>query len=480
MSLVRLCYMVMLIIRVSEGATMPTFLRRMRGIASYAAGLHLVLLACERVTASRRSRTYEKESNVFLITFSIFFLWCLAVSTIYPYETYSLGPIIVAASQVVLYIISIFLMVYVRRTNLNYWHLNRCSLEFSHTYQLRENIETSLSLFKCFVGLIVESTIGWASLFLAHIFRSFVEEPMLQRIFNFVFDISLTVTPISMNLLLFFCNRKLNTAFKRQYSRVFRKKQGATSGVVRSLVGLEGNNLSVDINLGIFRRLHRKAGLLFTGTFMDLDTLASELNGLLVASDRLRSFQSCYNDVCIEELMLNEVREHLSNCRKTEEDLENERKSHAEELRQINQDINQLEDILKALRSEREAKKMKLTKQMEELRVAMEQANESIRAAEIVDMYFEESDSIPKELFEGFFNTSPVKPSIASLSFLGNHFPFLPALTMTTPKTPSQDMSKMKTCEACGAQIHRNAPTCPMCKTRSRSKNPKRSKKRDD
>lgn len=42
-------------------------------------------------------------------------------------------------------------------------------------------------------------------------------------------------------------------------------------------------------------------------------------------------------------------------------------------------DINQLEDILKTLRSEREAKRARLTRRMDELRVAMNQANESMR-----------------------------------------------------------------------------------------------------
>ncbi|KAL6736837.1 hypothetical protein Aduo_007142 [Ancylostoma duodenale] len=214
---------------------------------------------------------------------------------------------------------------------------------------------------------------------------------------------------------------------------------------------------------------------------MDLENLASELNGLLVASERVRSLQACYNDVCAEEYMLSEVKDHLANCRKTEEDLENERKSHAEELRQINQDINQLEDILKSLRSERETKKARLTRRIDELRVAMDQANESIRAADIINIKLEECDGIPKEFLDGAFNPPPVRPPVTSLSFLGNHFPFLPTLTMSpASKTPSQDMSKMKNCDACGAQIHRNAPTCPICKTRSVSKNPKRARKRDD
>ncbi|PIO65426.1 hypothetical protein TELCIR_12906, partial [Teladorsagia circumcincta] len=98
-----------------------------------------------------------------------------------------------------------------------------------------------------------------------------------------------------------------------------------------------------------------------------------------IPNERIRSLQACYSDVCIEQSLLSDLRNHLANCQKTEEDLENERKSHAEELRQINQDINQLEDILKTLRSERETKRARLTKRMDELRVAMNQANESMR-----------------------------------------------------------------------------------------------------
>lgn len=45
------------------------------------------------------------------------------------------------------------------------------------------------------------------------------------------------------------------------------------------------------------------------------------------------------------------------------------------------QDINQLEDILKTLRSERETKRARLTRRMDELRVAMNRANESIRVS---------------------------------------------------------------------------------------------------
>ncbi|GMT14346.1 hypothetical protein PFISCL1PPCAC_5643 [Pristionchus fissidentatus] len=37
----------------------------------------------------------------------------------------------------------------------------------------------------------------------------------------------------------------------------------------------------------------------------------------------------------------------------------------------------------------------------------------------------------------------------------------------------------MKTCQSCFQQIHRNAPICPMCKSKSRSKNPKKPKRKE-
>ena len=36
----------------------------------------------------------------------------------------------------------------------------------------------------------------------------------------------------------------------------------------------------------------------------------------------------------------------------------------------------------------------------------------------------------------------------------------------------------LKTCQSCQQQIHRNAPICPICKAKSRSRNPKKPKRR--
>lgn len=42
-----------------------------------------------------------------------------------------------------------------------------------------------------------------------------------------------------------------------------------------------------------------------------------------------------------------------------------------------------------------------------------------------------------------------------------------------------QQPPPMKSCLSCHQQIHRNAPICPLCKAKSRSRNPKKPKKKD-
>lgn len=41
-----------------------------------------------------------------------------------------------------------------------------------------------------------------------------------------------------------------------------------------------------------------------------------------------------------------------------------------------------------------------------------------------------------------------------------------------------QQPPPMKSCLSCHQQIHRNAPICPLCKAKSRSRNPKKPKKK--
>lgn len=43
-----------------------------------------------------------------------------------------------------------------------------------------------------------------------------------------------------------------------------------------------------------------------------------------------------------------------------------------------------------------------------------------------------------------------------------------------------QQPPPMKACLSCHQQIHRNAPICPLCKAKSRSRHPKKTKRKHD
>jgi hypothetical protein len=58
-----------------------------------------------------------------------------------------------------------------------------------------------------------------------------------------------------------------------------------------------------------------------------------------------------------------------------------------------------------------------------------------------------------------------------------------PAINPSAPERPTpaafrQQPPPMKSCLSCHQQIHRNAPICPLCKAKSRSRNPKKPKRK--
>ncbi|XP_033218497.1 zinc finger C4H2 domain-containing protein isoform X2 [Belonocnema kinseyi] len=57
--------------------------------------------------------------------------------------------------------------------------------------------------------------------------------------------------------------------------------------------------------------------------------------------------------------------------------------------------------------------------------------------------------------------------------------PLPPAPCPPPGPTFRQQPPPMKSCLSCHQQIHRNAPICPLCKAKSRSRNPKKPKKKD-
>ncbi|EUB62646.1 Zinc finger C4H2 domain-containing protein [Echinococcus granulosus] len=65
-----------------------------------------------------------------------------------------------------------------------------------------------------------------------------------------------------------------------------------------------------------------------------------------------------------------------------------------------------------------------------------------------------------------------------SSAYSGLPAPPPPPIPPSQPQQQQQQQPPMKTCQACKQLIHRNAPICPLCKTKSRSQHPKRPKTR--
>ncbi|GMS83668.1 hypothetical protein PENTCL1PPCAC_5843, partial [Pristionchus entomophagus] len=214
---------------------------------------------------------------------------------------------------------------------------------------------------------------------------------------------------------------------------------------------------------------------------MELSSLAGELDCIASASEKLSEFERCSSEIRQHIREWSEVREFIDECENLSNELEGERKEHADELRQINQDINHLEDVLKSLKAHRESTREAVISKVDDFKRRIESANEVIKTAGLIDVSFSLYEELPKDCLDCLTNASdnkvPTTPSsMPMMPGFPLGFPLALLQSLQHPPQPNRsiDQAKMKTCDNCNNQIHRNAPTCPMCKSVCRSKNPKR------
>ncbi|XP_059607668.1 zinc finger C4H2 domain-containing protein isoform X2 [Phlebotomus argentipes] len=221
----------------------------------------------------------------------------------------------------------------------------------------------------------------------------------------------------------------------------------------------------------------------------------------------------------------------LGEYRREMELLLQEKMSHVEELRQIHADINTMESVIKQAEENR-SRALNVANRMHEEYVPLKTEIDHMRREylgleRLPELHEEEGSIIGPDRFQAFykgpshvphgatgasFARPPVLPhslapdvGAASLSpstpsqFLAptpvNPIraaaqaaakPDLPASRLQQPHAISighptfrQQPPPMKSCLSCHQQIHRNAPICPLCKAKSRSRNPKKPKKKD-
>ncbi|XP_055691654.1 zinc finger C4H2 domain-containing protein isoform X2 [Lutzomyia longipalpis] len=223
----------------------------------------------------------------------------------------------------------------------------------------------------------------------------------------------------------------------------------------------------------------------------------------------------------------------LGEYRREMELLLQEKMSHVEELRQIHADINTMESVIKQAEENR-SRALSMANRMHEEYVPLKSEIDHMRREylgleRLPELHEEEGTTIAPDRFQAFYTKAPAhvnpgasfaRPPVlphslapdvgaASLSppapsqFLAptpvNPIrapakPDLPAGRLQQPHTigighPTfrsefnvslrQQPPPMKSCLSCHQQIHRNAPICPLCKAKSRSRNPKKPKKKD-
>lgn len=200
-----------------------------------------------------------------------------------------------------------------------------------------------------------------------------------------------------------------------------------------------------------------------------------------------------------------------------------EKMSHVEELRQIHADINAMEGVIKHSEENR-GRSLNTAARMHEEYLPLKTEIDRLRRdclglERLPELHEEEGSLVTPERFAQFFSpakssqqsytkssewTRPLAPTDSPMSTLAPPLPptFLPPpnpLRLVTSKTDSgrtgalsqpphpgpptptfrQQPPPMKSCLSCHQQIHRNAPICPLCKAKSRSRNPKKPKKKE-
>ncbi|XP_026318916.1 zinc finger C4H2 domain-containing protein isoform X2 [Hyposmocoma kahamanoa] len=183
----------------------------------------------------------------------------------------------------------------------------------------------------------------------------------------------------------------------------------------------------------------------------------------------------------LKRSIVNEVRSGdqegrcLAQYKREMELLQQEKMSHVEELRQIHADINAMETVIKQTEESMTRKLSNASRLHEDYRPLKAEVDllrrQYLGLDRLPDLHEEEGSPITPDRFPPL-SSAPVRSVPAFLA------PAPPRKPPPPPPAFRQQPPPMKSCLSCHQQIHRNAPICPLCKAKSRSRNPKKPKKK--
>ncbi|XP_063381944.1 zinc finger C4H2 domain-containing protein isoform X2 [Cydia fagiglandana] len=164
----------------------------------------------------------------------------------------------------------------------------------------------------------------------------------------------------------------------------------------------------------------------------------------------------------------------LAQYKREMELLQQEKMSHVEELRQIHADINAMETVIKQTEESMSRKLSAASRLHEDYRPLKAEVDllrrQCLGLERLPELHEEEGSPVTPDRFPALSASAP------------RAVPFLAPAPVRKPPPPPpafrQQPPPMKSCLSCHQQIHRNAPICPLCKAKSRSRNPKKPKKK--
>ncbi|WKX95630.1 hypothetical protein Q1695_012244 [Nippostrongylus brasiliensis] len=225
---------------------------------------------------------------------------------------------------------------------------------------------------------------------------------------------------------------------------------------------------------------------------IDSSIHATQLNRMAQAKWRVDEYWTRKRELLADLADFKENERFIEETAKTIDELNREKEEHSEIIQQINQDKCDLEKQMDDARFEQRERESQLARKYETLLKLMESSNEKIRESGLGEDSTIQPDDIPHARIPKLPSTplplpapqwkglTGLIPPMMSLDqmMMASQFRPPPAVPAHLKSTDHQS-PPMKTCQSCFQQIHRNAPICPMCKSKSRSKNPKKPKKKD-
>ncbi|XP_077977219.1 zinc finger C4H2 domain-containing protein-like [Glandiceps talaboti] len=194
-----------------------------------------------------------------------------------------------------------------------------------------------------------------------------------------------------------------------------------------------------------------------------------------------------FEDTEKEEDMLKEYKKEM-------ELLMQEKMAHVEELRLIHADINLMETTIKQSETERNRSldcARRLHDEFQPLKQHIDNMRASLGLEKLPELY-EEGVKLTPDYFERQRSNyqsddqpaeSAIQPPMTTPTATATQQIQVTRVNRAAPERqqPSgfrQQPPPMKSCLSCHQQIHRNAPICPLCKAKSRSRNPKKPKRK--